>query len=153
MFLFNWFRHSSPIENDDTRKCTMTTTVKIVNNPEMCIIQKDEYDALLKRLRNLEEMMNALPMKHETPVPPPPPTKPIVCEQKSYFTPFQLELETKIKSIREKMGESHGFGMDLTLNNIDDLDKLEHSVMIQSMSIHKQEETPRKATYDEIVTL
>ena len=50
--------------------------------------------------------------------------------QKSQRTQFQIELENKLKTIREKMGESHGFGIDkLPLKNEADIDEIERSIM------------------------
>lgn len=138
MFLFNWFRQTTPVESTDAKKnCLSVVDCDKPANPEMCIIQKDEYDALLRRLRNLETMMNALPLKPVTPVSSPMiqrPVKIIEDDSKSHLTPFQIELENKLKSIREKMGASHGFGLsDFALSNLDDLNKLEQSVMEQSI--------------------
>jgi hypothetical protein len=138
MFLFNWFRQTPPAESTDTKKnepCAANRGKPAT--PEMCTIQKDEYDALLRRLRNLETMMNALPLKPITPeLSPVIPRleKPTIDDSNAHHTPFQIELENKLRKLREKMGASHGFGLsDFALTNLDDLNKLEQSVMEQSI--------------------
>lgn len=155
MFMFNWFRQSTPVESTNVKKIgpSVTNSDKTAN-PEMCTIQKDEYDALLRRLRNLETMMNALPLKPITPVASPvlsPSPKTIVCDSRDHFTPFQIELENKLRTIREKMGASHGFGLsDYALSNLDDLNKLEQSVMEQSIMYMNARKITRPPTPNNI---
>lgn len=138
MFLFNWFRSVSNTDAGVKGTNTPVSNNKSDNPPEVCVIKKDDYDALINRLRNLEAMMNALPIKpvlptnfelRSTPKPE------LVDSPKEHpMTPFQLELEQKLKSIRTKMGASHGFGINgFALENLDDLKKLEQSIMEQSM--------------------
>jgi hypothetical protein len=81
-------------------------------------------------------MMNALPAKPVTPVSSPiiSPVRIATDDHRDHLTPFQIELENKLKTIREKMGASHGFGLsDFALTNLDDLNKLEQSVIEQSI--------------------
>lgn len=136
MFLFNWFRQKPSVENTEVKKNS-----PVVTN-EMCIIQKDEYEALLRRLNNLENMINALPLKPVPPIRSQTP-KVIICDSKDYQTPFQIELENKLKTIREKMGASHGFGSSIyTLSNFDDLDNLEQSIIYMNANQIDRPPTP-----------
>ena len=157
MFLFNWFRQATPVKNVDVKKnIPFVTHYDKSATPEMCIIQKDDYDALLRRLRNLETMLNALSLKPVTPVSSPALSqtpKTIVCNSKDHFTPFQIELENKLKSIREKMGASHGFGLsDFALSNLDDLNKMEQSVMEHSIMYINAKQINRPPTPNNIST-
>lgn len=134
MFVFNWFKPqvSQQVE---------TKEIKEITNSELCIIKREDYEALLSRLQNLEAMMRVLP-------PNPPkqlPTRTCACEElntpeqcsKKELNPFQLELERKLNKIRSKMGESHGWDNN-GLNNLDDLNKLEQSVMERSLLLSKR---------------
>lgn len=132
MFLFNWFRYSEPKKQvDDKALPSETYTIK-----------KDTFDTLLKRIQDLTEQVEVLKKQTEQPQIHPIPNQPLlnmltdneiyIPKKKTYPTqPFQDELEKKLLKLREKMGQSHGWG-DFPLNNLDDLEKLEQSVMEQS---------------------
>lgn len=139
MFVVNWFkRQQSPETKQDT-----------------IIIKKEEYDELIQRLNKLEEMMDNLPIV-QPPNPPPMPTclprdecneclkmQPIVkTETQHNQVPFQHELEKRLKMIRERMGSSHGWD-NCELNNIDDLDNLEQSVLEKSLMMAGHPNIPR----------
>jgi hypothetical protein len=130
MFLFNWFRYS----NNKTPTITPNETYTI---------KKETFDTLLNRIRDLTDKVEELKKQTEQPLkinninlPSLSSTpEPILCTpiKKSYpIPPFQEELEKKLAKLREKMGTSHGWG-DVPLNNLDDLENLEKSVMEQSM--------------------
>ena len=145
MFIINWFRPTKVT-------CNITPSQPTQNY----VVQKEEYEMLLQRLRTLEAMMNALPMKpiiqNPTMPPPPPPMKKKVIEP--IQTPFQAELEHKLRTIRTRMGESHGYGIDkLELENLDDLEKLEQSVMEQSTVLTDNDIASNKRLTDEIMNL
>lgn len=149
MFLINWFKHTQTNESKS----------------ENIIIKRDDYEALIQRLNKLEEMMDNLPIEQpmrKPPIPPPMPNeieyngkdetkkkrdheKTEEIEKKrdemkqiehnmQMYNIFQSELEKRLKMIRERMGTSHGFD-ECNLDNIDDLDKLEQTVLEKSIMI------------------
>ena len=132
MFLFNWFRQ---VDNSKSAPQCEQKIQSDMNNDDVKIIPRDEYNALINRLSNLEAMIIGIQCKQSSPIANTPPEhyQQLPSVPKEVLTPFQIELENKLKSIREKMGASHGFGIDdFALDNLDDLSKLEQSVLEQS---------------------
>lgn len=128
MFLFNWFGYSTPKKEEIPVICETYT------------IKKDTFDTLLQRIHDLTEKVEELKKQTEQPqvlsipICPPLLTDQILClphKKVQPIIPFQDELEKKLLKLRERMGQSHGWG-DFPLNNLDDLEKLEQSVMEQS---------------------
>jgi len=145
MFFVNWFKN-------------------VTKKDDEIIIKRVEFETLLNRLKNLEDMMDNISIQQtEPPIPPPLPSPPnskqsehiyksknteIVedddetikiehVQREHYVVPFQNELESRLKMIRKRMGSSHGWDdiNEMTLDNVDDLDKLERSVMEKSIII------------------
>ena len=130
MFLFNWFRYSTPKKQDEEKPTPCETYT----------IQKETLDTLLQRIHDLTEKVEELKQQtihqplQNIPIAPPLMTDQILYVAKKKpvpVQPFQEELEKKLLKLREKMGQSHGWG-DFPLNNLDDLERLEQSVMEQS---------------------
>lgn len=114
--IFSWFRSSQT--NNETEK------------PAMYVLSKEEYETLVLRLRNLESMINALPIRPEIPEPPPMPEVNITQHSQpkvvKHLNSFQQELTNKLARIRENMGASHGFG----IGDAEDMDYLEKSIVL-----------------------
>jgi len=137
MFLFKWFSGQTEVNSNAGKK--------VCQSAETVTIKKDDFDALLKRLNNLEAMIGALP-QIRTPSLPISTTvssanssiisSPIcerVCDKREVkLNPFQIELENRLSKLRERLGQSHGFG-NFPLNDVGDLNTLERSVLEQSM--------------------
>lgn len=146
MFVLNWFMQTLTSDEPD----------KISDATNNVVIPKQEYETILARMQNLENLLtnlnNRTQQACESPIMsrgPSMPSTPIYISSSppklaysplSYIsrtatndndmTPFQLELKKRIMTLREKMGESHGFGIDkMELNCVDDLDKLERSIL------------------------
>lgn len=157
MFLFNWFRSSK--QSNFSKTDNLPLPIRKGQDTDTFIFHQEEYDELLRRLTNLEYLINSLPafaIPQPPPPPPTPPTPPIMgmmncntsmksspCDKVTKMAtrntpmlqhdiPFQSELENKLKNLREKMGASHGFG-NFALHNYDDFEKLEKSVLEQSI--------------------
>lgn len=153
MFLFNWFRY--PVEKIEESK---QIPAQFKNEGEIVVpniigqdtttvtVPKGELDALIDRLKKLEEIINTLPIKILTPTQsqsssphssvsahasessPQIPSK----KRGSNQTQFQIELEKKLELLRAKMGESHGFA-DFTPKRIKECSELAETVMTQSI--------------------
>ena len=122
MFFVNWFKSLTCREQKK----------EVLLEPETYTIPKVEYETLLQRLRNLEAMINALPIKPTVPLSPPASINMNFGVEKHHLNPFQIELEKKLNRIRQKMGESHGWGK---VDDMNDLEKMEQSVMTQSIRL------------------
>jgi hypothetical protein len=167
MFFVNWFKNAN--KNDDE-----------------IIIKRNEFDTLLTRLKNLEELMDNISQQAQlseqsTSTPPPPPPLPLPspiirassnmknttdlirddCESSNdvikidtsrprehYVVPFQNELEIRLRMIRKRMGNSHGWNEwnEMPLDNEEDLSNLERSVIEKSIIISKDKKDNSKNT-------
>lgn len=163
MFFVNWFKNVN--KNDDE-----------------IVIKREEFNTLLTRLKNLEEMMdnisqqqNQLNEQTSIPMPPPLPSQ-LLCAQPNvktttelvrenegdivsdvikidasrprehYVVPFQNELEIRLRMIRKRMGNSHGWNEwnEMPLDNEEDLSNLERSVIEKSIIISKDKKDNSK---------
>lgn len=125
MFVYRWFMNTSSEQ---------ATNIEKINNDETVTIKREEFNALIARLNNLETLLTALPQSKTQPIsinatPTSTPLSSASSTPKEHkLNPFQLELENRLSKLRERLGQSHGFG-SFPLNNVNDLQNLERSIM------------------------
>lgn len=113
--IFGWFGFSSKTSKENEK-------------PTVYTLSQDEYETIMQRLRNLEAMINSMPIRPAIPEPPPLPKEDKKKQPKKVvrqLNTFQQELMTKLEHLRNRMGESHGFG----IGDAEDMEYLEKSLM------------------------